>query len=419
MSDTNNRGALRLMPYMGVIYVVAEAMKLGFYNGNPDWCNLGQGQPEVGEMAGAPARYSSLEIPMEDHAYGPIHGTPECRAAVADYYNRLFRKDKKSKYTADNVAIAAGGRLALSRAMAALGEANVGYQLPDYTAYEDMFGAHMHRVTPVPIAAAESDGFALPTARLREAIVDSGLDAVVISNPCNPTGVVVQGEELNGWVKLGRELKCTMLLDEFYSHFIYNEDGSPAAGPVSAAAYVDDVDKDPVLLFDGLTKNFRYPGWRVGWVVGPKDMIECMVTAGSGIDGGPSRVMQRAALDILEPKRCDQEVTALREGFSKKRNLMVDALKDMGIRFAAEPRATFYAWACLDQLPEPFNDSHAFFRKALEHKVMTVPGPYFDVNPGKRRKRESRMKTWMRFSFGPPMANVELGLDRLKKMLKK
>ena len=68
---------IRTVPYMGVIYVVAEAMKLGFTNGDPDWCNLGQGQPEVGPMEGAPPRITSVELEPQDHAYGHIGGTVE------------------------------------------------------------------------------------------------------------------------------------------------------------------------------------------------------------------------------------------------------------------------------------------------------------------------------------------------------
>src|SRR2546430_15911732 len=77
-------GAFRPIPYMGVIWVVVEAMKLGFQNGHPDWCNLGQGQPEVGEMAGAPPRIRELVMRPEDHAYGPVNGTDTLRQAVAD-----------------------------------------------------------------------------------------------------------------------------------------------------------------------------------------------------------------------------------------------------------------------------------------------------------------------------------------------
>ena len=86
---------VRQVPFMGVIWVVNEAMKLGFWNGNPEWCNLGQGQPEVGELDGAPERISNLAIHPGDHAYGPIGGTLEARQAVANMYNRLFRKGMK------------------------------------------------------------------------------------------------------------------------------------------------------------------------------------------------------------------------------------------------------------------------------------------------------------------------------------
>src|SRR5207245_26365 len=123
---------------------------------------------------------------------------------------------------------------------------------------------------------------------------------------CNPTGNVVQGEELARLVAIARERGVTLLLDEFYSHFVYTPEGRPGPGPVSAAAYVEDVEKDPVILFDGLTKSFRYPGWRVGWALGPSAMMETMARAASSIDGGASRIAQRAALVVLEPSRADQ-----------------------------------------------------------------------------------------------------------------
>ena len=108
-------GALRHVPFMGVIYVVHEAMKLGYHNGHPEWSNLGQGQPEVGPMRGAPERIDSVTITPQDHAYGPLEGIPELREAVAAHYNRLYRRGQASQYTAENVSVASGGRLALSR----------------------------------------------------------------------------------------------------------------------------------------------------------------------------------------------------------------------------------------------------------------------------------------------------------------
>src|SRR5262249_36955841 len=154
------------VPFMGVIWVVHEASKLGFVNGDPDWCNLGQGQPEVGPMEGAPPRISSVEIEPQDHAYGPLGGIDELREAVAAHYNRLYRSGQRSRYTAANVCVAQGGRLALTRAMATLGSVNVGYLLPDYTAYEDMFELHLARLHPVPIRARPEDGFLVENERM-------------------------------------------------------------------------------------------------------------------------------------------------------------------------------------------------------------------------------------------------------------
>ena len=232
-------GALRQIPYMGVIFVVDEAHKRGFYNGNPEWSNLGQGQPEPGEMEGAPPRLDSVAIPLEDHAYGRLEGTDELREVVAGHYNRLYRAGHASQYTAENVAIASGGRLVLTRAFAALRPASVGYQCPDYTAYEDMFNSHLGRVTPVMLRAREEDGFMVPASGVLAAVDALGLEAYLVSNPCNPTGGVIAGAELDELVQGAAARGTTLLLDEFYSHFIYTQEGQPASGPVSAARYVE------------------------------------------------------------------------------------------------------------------------------------------------------------------------------------
>lgn len=421
-APSTSLGALRQVPYMGVIHVVAEAVKLGFTNGDPDWCNLGQGQPEVGEMAGAPPRITKVEMSPEDAAYGPLEGTPELREAVAATYNRLYRQGKDSQYTGANVSIASGGRLALTRAFAALGDVRVGYPTPDYTAYQDMFETHLSRLEPIVLPSSPEDGWRLSPATIAAAADSEKLSAFLFSNPCNPTGAVVSGDELAAYAEVARTRNLTFLADEFYSHFIYSptdgEDYEPGAGPVSLAAHIEDVERDPIVIFDGLTKSYRYPGWRIGWVIGPSAMVETMARTASAIDGGPSRIAQRAALEVLEPARADQETTALRQVFCTKRNLMIRRLKAMGIRFANESESTFYCWGSIADLPQPFDDAETFFRRALDRKVMTVPGAFFDVNPGNRRPAPSPLRQWMRFSFGPPIDNLTLGLDRLEALLR-
>ena len=401
-------GAFREVPYMGVIWVVAEAHKRGFWNGNPDWCNLGQGQPEIGEMEGAPDRLRSVVIEPDEQAYGPINGTDEMRQAVADHYNRCYRRGKKP-YTAANVGIAQGGRLMLSRVFGAV-QGRMGYQVPDYTAYQDMMDYAASRLEPVLIPTIEENNFSIPATEFAEAA--GTLDSFLISNPCNPTGHVIQGGELASYCETARREGCTLIMDEFYSHFIY-EGEQPGSGPVSSAEFVDDPDTDPILVIDGLTKSFRYPGWRVGWVLGPPEMVETLGRAASAIDGGPSRVSQRMALGALEPSYADQETGALRGVFVRKRNMMVERLTKMGMR-CLPGAATFYVWACVEDLPEPLNDGMGLFWAALDKRVMTVPGEFFDVNPGGGRSGESPFRQWGRVSFGPPHDNVDLGLTRLE-----
>lgn len=402
---------------MGVIRVNNEAAKVGYRMGDPAWSNLGQGQPEVGDIAGAPPRFDRLTIDPADHAYGPVEGLPELRQAVAEHYNRLYRRGKASQYTGDNVAVAAGGRLALSRIGAAMEKARLGYFTPDYTAYEDLMTT-FDRIDPFWIELRAATGFKIPPPALEDLVVREGLGALLISNPCNPTGVAIDGDELAAWAAMARRRSCTLLMDEFYSHYHYTPGGAPADGPVSTAAYVEDVDADPIVIVDGLTKCFRYPGWRVGWVVAPQEIIRCLTAAGSFLDGGPGRPIQRAAIEVLKPERADQETGAVRRVFADKRRVTVDRLEEMGVRFPAPPRGTFYAWGDVSGLPGPLSDGVGFMREAFKHRVLTVPGEFFDVNPHRRRTDPSPLSGFVRFSFGPPKQNLEDGLGRLGEMVR-
>lgn len=407
--------AFRQLPFMGVIRVNEEAMKIGYRMGDPNWSNLGQGQPEIGVLEGAPPRYDNLTIDLNDHGYGPVEGLPELRQAVADHYNRLYRAGKSSQYTMENVAIAAGGRLALSRCGATMADIRLGYFTPDYTAYEDLLTTFDH-LDPEWIELTADTAFRIDPGELEARVERDGVGALLISNPCNPTGVVIHGEDLDAWVQMSRRRNCTLLMDEFYSHYVY---GSAFDGPVSSAAYIEDVNEDPVVIFDGLTKCFRYPGWRVGWVLAPRGVIRSLTAAGSFLDGGPCRPIQRAAIEVLKPQRADQETQAVRREFTIKQRLTIDSLTKLGIEFPGKPEGTFYAWGSVQNLPAPLSDGIGFMREAFKHRVLTVPGEYFDVNPHRRRTGRSPLSGFVRFSFGPPRANLQAGLDRLGEMLSK
>jgi aspartate/methionine/tyrosine aminotransferase len=408
--------AFRAVPRTGVIYVTSEAHKLGYRSSDSSWCNLGQGQPETGPLPGAPPRVHQVSVEVDDQEYAPVPGIWELREAVASLYNRLYRKGLPSQYSAENVSICGGGRAALTRAAASLGHVNLGHFLPDYTAYEELLDV-FKAFTAIPILLEGERGYAFTADDLRKEIQGRGLSALLMSNPCNPTGKLVQGDELARWVRTAREQECSLLVDEFYSHYVWT--ARPGQLPIeSAARYVEDVNRDPVVIFDGLTKNWRYPGWRVTWTVAPAKVIETVASAGSFLDGGGSRPLQRAAIPLLSDEVVRKETLAINAAFREKRDKMIQRLERIGIRPDRAPDGTFYVWGNLASLPAMISEGMGFFRAALEKKVITVPGEFFDVNPGKRRsRRASRFRSYTRFSFGAPQAQLDEALTRIERMV--
>ncbi|MCX5743683.1 MAG: pyridoxal phosphate-dependent aminotransferase, partial [Proteobacteria bacterium] len=422
--------AFRDVPKTGVIFVTSEATKRGYSSSSDEWCNLGQGMPESETLVGAPPRISELPILPGDQEYAPVAGLWELREAVAGYYNELFRRGMGSKYSAENVSISGGGRTALTRVASSLGHINLGHFLPDYTAYEELLDV-FRLFSPIPILLESERGYAFSPTDLRREVLGRGLAAILASNPSNPTGKVIGGSDLAEWVSIARELDCSMIFDEFYSHYIWRPDLVPrpahpddptsrAVAPIETAArYVEDVDRDPIVILDGLTKNWRYPGWRITWTVAPKKIIEGVASAGSFLDGGGSRPLQRKAIELLAPANTLWETRAIHAEFAKKRARMLNGLRDLGFTVDLPPEGTFYVWASAQHLPPSINDGMSFFRAALDRKVITVPGEFFVVDPGKRRGgRTSRFRRHLRFSFGPTMARLDTALERLGDMIK-
>lgn len=415
MSEQRMPG-FRDVPRTGVIYVMHRATERGFSYANKQWANLGQGAPETGELPGAPPRIETLTMNPAQHEYGPITGQVELRQKVADLYNTLYRKGRRSQYTWENVSISGGGRVALTRIAAALGNINMGHFLPDYTAYEELLSIFKAFI-PIPILLDPDMGYQAPLETVKREIQGRGLKAMLLSNPCNPTGQLIQGERLGRWVQLARNYRCSLILDEFYSHYIYNghEPGEPPT-MISAAEHVEDVDRDPIIIVDGLTKNWRYPGWRVSWTLAPKQVIHAIASAGSFLDGGANNPFQEQVLDLLEPDCVIQETVAIQTEFRAKRDYMLRRLYDMGIRVEVEPAGTFYVWANLAELPTPLNDGIQFFEAGLEKNVITVPGVFFDVNP-ERRRSYARYRNYARISFGPEMETLVRGLDAIEQLI--
>ncbi|KAJ9635195.1 hypothetical protein H2199_008681 [Coniosporium tulheliwenetii] len=358
----------------GVVWTSERAYEQGYLDDPSSWANLGQGAPEVDdEIAGC------FERP-HIRAHG---GIKPLREAVARLYNEHHRKGKRSQYSWENVCIVPGGRAGLIRIAAVLGNAYLGFFIPDYTAYNEMLSLFRN--------IAEE--------------IARGTSVILTSNPRNPTGMVVKNPELAQIQDICRD-RATLIMDEFYCGYNYtsNCDGTV----ISAADNVEDVDEDDVLIIDGLTKRFRLPGWRIAWIIGPKEFIKAIGSCGSYLDGGTNVPFQEAAVSMLEPTKVRNEMRALQRHFMDKRDYVIGRLREMGFKIDFVPNSTFYLWLDLECLPEEINDGLNFFAACLKEKTIVVPGIFFDLNPN-----------FVRLSYGPRMETLVKGMDAIQRIVSK
>jgi aspartate/methionine/tyrosine aminotransferase len=280
----------------------------------------------------------------------------------------------------------------------------------------------------------EEDGYHIHPDKIADEIA-RGTSVILTSNPRNPTGKVVKNPELAEIQNICRD-RATLVMDEFYGGYNYtsNCDGTT----ISSAENIEDVDEDDVLIIDGLTKRFRLPGWRIAWIVGPKEFIKAIGSCGSYLDGGANVPFQEAAVSMLEPTKVRNEMKALQRHFmvtppilvisllsiinneQEKRDYVISRLREMGFIIKTVPDSTFYLWLDLEKLPEEISDGLNFFQACLEEKVIVVPGIFFDLNPSKRRDLfDSPCHHFVRFSYGPRMEVLKKGLDGIERVVKR
>lgn len=400
----------------GVVWCTERAAEYGFFEEQDKWANLGQGAPEVeDEIEGCFQRPKTIDIAVNSREYGPTAGIKPLRKAVAHLYNEHHRQGKDSKYTWENVAIVPGGRAGLIRIAAVLNNAYLGFFVPDYTAYNEMLSLFKN-FAAIPVPLKEEEGYNISPEKIAEEI-ERGTGVILTSNPRNPTGRVVQNPELAEIQDICRE-RATFISDEFYSGYNYTSDCDGTT--ISAAENVEDVDEDDVLIIDGLTKRFRLPGWRVAWIIGPKDFIKAIGSCGSYLDGGANVPFQEAAIPMLEPTLVRQEMISLQRHFREKRDYVVKRLREMGFCIKYVPDSTFYLWLNLEGLPNAISDGLNFFQACLEEKVIVVPGIFFDLNPARRRDLfDSPCHHFVRFSYGPKLDTLKMGCDGIERVVNK
>lgn len=282
-------------------------------------------------------------------------------------------------------------------------------------AYNEMLSL-FRAFTPVPIPLSKADNWHIHPDKIAEEAA-RGTGIILTSNPRNPTGEVVTNPQLSEIQDMARD-KGTIIFDEFYGGYNYTTGGDGQV--ISAAENVIDVNDDDVIIIDGLTKRFRLPGWRVAWLVGPKAFISALGSCGSYLDGGTNVPFQQAAVPMLEPNLVRTEMRALQKHFMKKRDFVMDRLREIGFTEQQVPEATFYIWLDLSGMPASISDGLTFFEACLREKVTVVPGIFFDLNPSKRRDLAySTCQQYVRLSYGPKMEALKRGMDGIERVVKR
>lgn len=355
--------------------------------------------------------------------YPPVAGIDALREEFAWLYSRLYRKNGRGSLSMDNTSIRPGGRPAVASILAAFGqqglkrgaEIRLGHFDPDYAGYRTPLTV-IKGLAPVAIPLDRKSGYHMDIAELRKIIRQQKLEVLLLSNPCNPTGTVMAGNELRKWVELSEELGVYIVFDEFYSDFVY-VDGMTR---VSAVEHIGDIDKSRVIAVSGLSKGYQAAGWRIAVVLGARNIIREVNTVAGGLDGAANHPLQAAAVTMLNSPRSDRTHESMHADFLDKQKTMAGHLRDMGVELASAPDGTFYLWGDISKLvgdKDPVEVARAFIRAKV---IPWVPGAAFcvDTNPESRRVALPDYRNLVRFSYGPRKDVMVSGLRRMKEVIK-
>ncbi len=360
-----------------------------FAAGEPDFPS----PPHVVEAAVAACREP------RNHRYTPAPGLPELRQAIAD----KTRRDSGLEVAASQVLVTNGGKHAIYTAFATLLDSGDEVLLPApyWTTYPEpiaLFGA-----TPVVVPTDVASGFKVSVEQL-EAAATPRTKALVFVSPSNPSGAVYAPEQVEAIGRWAAERGIWVVTDEIYEHLTYDDhrfSSMPVLVPELAESCV---------VVNGVAKTYAMTGWRVGWMIGPPDVVAAGAGLQSHATSNVANVSQRAALAAVSGGLDDVE--RMREAFDRRRLRMFELLAALPGVECLRPEGAFYAFPSFEgvlghELGGRRIDTTLELAQVVleEAKVAIVPGEAFDC-PGHAR---------LSFALGDD--DLEEGMARLAKLL--
>ncbi|MEU4326564.1 pyridoxal phosphate-dependent aminotransferase [Nonomuraea dietziae] len=373
----------------------AKAMKaagrpvIGFGAGEPDFPTPGY----IVEAAVEAAREPRF------HKYTPAAGLPELRQAIADKTLR----DSGYRVDASRVLVTNGGKQAVYQAFATLLDPGdeVLVVAPYWTTYPEAI--KLAGGVQVDVVTDETTGYLVSVEQL-EAARTERTKVLLFVSPSNPTGAVHPREQVEAIGRWAAEHGLWVVTDEIYEHLVYG-----GAEFTSIATAVPELG-DRVVILNGVAKTYAMTGWRVGWLIGPSDVVKAATNLQSHATSNVSNVAQVAALAAVKGDL--SAVERMREAFDRRRKTMVRMLNEIPGVLCPEPQGAFYVYPSVKALlgkelrgRRPQTSAELAELILEEAEVAVVPGEAFGT-PG-----------YFRLSYALGDDDLVEGVSRLQKLL--
>jgi aspartate aminotransferase len=360
---------------------------------------FGAGEPDFPTPAHVVEAAQEAAADPRNHRYSPAAGLPELRSAIAEATLRTDRIEVDPS----QVLVTNGGKQAVYEAFASLLDLGdeVILPAPYWTTYPEAI--RLAGAREVEVLAGADQNY-LPTLAQLEAARTPATRAILLCSPSNPTGSVMSRAQLEEIGRWALEHGIWVISDEIYQHLTY--DGVPFTSILDAVPEL----ADTTVLLNGVAKTFAMTGWRVGWMIGPKDIITGASNLQSHLTSNVNNIAQRAALAALTGPM--DAVDEMREAFDRRRRTIVDALSQIDGFRVPTPTGAFYAFPDVSGVlghtirGREVGTSAELAEVILEHaEVAAVPGEAFGA-PGH-----------LRFSYALADDDLAEGIGRLAALL--
>lgn len=327
--------------------------------------------------------------------YTPAGGTAELKAAICERH----RIDYGTNYAPAECAVTVGGKYGIFTVVQALIEEGdeVIIPVPYWVSFNDIVNYAGGKC--VFVECKESDGFAL-TAEALLPHITAKTKAIIVNSPSNPSGAVIPTAELKKIFTLAQDRGIWVLADECYCRFLYEGE------PFSMASLPGG--KDCVIVMGSLSKTYAMTGWRVGFLLGPKFVIDACGKLLTHSTSNPNSIAQKAALEAVRGPQ--DSIGLMLAEFRKRRDYTLQRLRAMPGVTAQTPQGAFYAYPNISGVFAK-GDIHTpmqFASKLLADSFVTVvPGEAFGT------------QEHVRISYATSMEELAKGLDRIEAFIKK